>query len=268
MTNLINELQQMTTVSMADVPLLAYSFVGYMIYRLFMVKYVLKKIGKVLKVKDETKFVHRCFDMIHYTSNTILGTMALIHRPYGHCFYYAGDCKDFMWQNPNGFELTVFEKIYFFVFFIYYLVDFFFVYTTREPYLMIIHHLVTLSEIISCVYLQSPVVGLSIMLLHDITDTPLYVGKILLYCGSKYLKDIFLVIFAISCTYFRIFNFPIIIYNVFQVGKGTSIHPTCYYIEEAFLVVLYLLHVNWEYKIFTNVVEIFQGKPIHDNRSD
>ena len=189
-----------------------------------------------------------------------------ICAPYGHCYYYAGDCKDFMWQNPNGFELTVFEKIYYMAFFVYYSVDIFFVYTTREPYIMILHHLVTLSEIVHCVYLQSPVVGLSIMLLHDITDTPL--GKVLLYCGSKHLKDYFLIIFGISCTYFRIINYPMIVFNVFKVGYGTSIHPTVYYIEECFLVVLYMMHLYWEYKIYTNVVEVIRGKPIHDNRSD
>lgn len=264
----MNELQQMTTISTADIPIFICSFFAYMIYRLIMVKYVLKKIGTLLNVKFPIKFVHRAFDMIHYISDTILGTLALAQRPYGHCFYYAGDCKDFMWQNPNGFELTVFEKIYYIVFFTYYSVDVFFVYTTREPYLMILHHFVTLSEIVHCVYLQSPVVGLSIMLLHDITDTPLYMGKVLLYCRSKYLKDYCLVIFGISCTYFRIINYPMIVYNVFQVGYGTLIHPTVYYIEESFLVVLYLMHVYWEYKIFTNVVEVFRGKPIHDNRSD
>lgn len=268
MFEVLNELHQMTTVSTSDVPLFVGGFCVYMIYRLVMVNYVLKRIGRLLGVKCEMKFVHRTFDMIHYIVNTTLGIFALIQRPYGHCFYYAGDCKDFMWQNPSGFELTVFEKIYYIIFFTYYMVDIFFVYTTREPYLMILHHCVTLSEILNCVYLQSPVVGLSIMLLHDITDTPLYIGKVLLYCGSKKVKDYFLVIFGISCTYFRILNYPLIIYNVFRVGYGTKIHPTVYYIEECFLVVLYMMHVFWEYKIYTNVVEVLHGKPIHDNRSD
>ncbi|OHT01197.1 longevity assurance protein [Tritrichomonas foetus] len=270
LSDLSNTLQQMTTVSLADVPLYLELCVMYMAYRLVMVHIVLKSIAKALKIspKLEKKFIHRSFDMIHYVVGGLIGILALTQRPYGHCFYWAKDCKDLMWQNPEGFEVTILEKIYYFVFFVYYSTDIFFVGTTNQPFMLIIHHLVTLSEVANCVVLQSPVVGLSVMLLHDITDMPLYVGKVLLYCGSKVLKDYALVTFAILCTYFRIFNYPMIVYNVFQVGWGTSIHPWIYYVEECFLVVLYMMHLIWEYKIFTNVVGVIKGEAIHDNRSD
>ena len=263
-----NELRQMTTVSAQDIPMYFQLCVLYLLFRLFMMHVVLKSIGKAAKVKRMTKFINRGFDMIHYIVSSIVGCVALLQRPYGHCFYYAKDCKDFLWQNPNGFELTVLEKIYYMLFFIYYSTDLFFVYTSSEPILLTFHHLVTLSEVANCVVLKSPVVGLSIMLLHDITDMPLYIGKVLIYLGSKHLKDVTLVIFAVACTYFRIINYPMIVYNVFIVGKNTEIYPALYHFEEKFLLVLYLMHIFWEYKIFQNIVGVLKGQKIHDNRSD
>lgn len=266
-TDFVNELRQMTTISKADIPLFAGLASVYLVYRLAMVFLILPNIGKALRVKRLNKFVHRTFDMIHYVMGTIIGVLALTQRPYGKCFVYAANCKDFFWQNPNGFELTLFEKIYYMLFCAYYTVDIFFIYTASEPLVILIHHIVTLSEVLNCVVLQSPVVGLSIMLLHDITDTPLYVGKFFVYIGSS-LKDVSLVIFAISCTYFRIFNYPMIVWNVMKVGFKTQIHPYIYYAETVALWILYGLHLMWEYKIFQNVVEIVKGSQIHDNRSD
>lgn len=234
-----------------------------------MIKIVLKKLGEKLKVRRMDKFVNRTFDMIHYVVGTIIGVIAITRRPYGKCFAWAKDCKDHFWQIPEGFVLTYFEKIYYFLFLAYYTVDIGFVFTTSEPIMMIIHHIVTISEVINCVVLQSPVVGLSIMILHDITDTPLYLGKFFVYLGSK-LKDFTLVLFAISCTWFRIFNYPIIVYHVYQVGKdkNKTIHYNIYMVEWLLLCVLYCLHLIWEGKIIANIIDIVKGGDVHDSRSD
>lgn len=260
-------LNQMTSISKADIPLFAGCCVAYLGYRLFMVNYVLTALGKILKVKRLYKFTHRTFDLIHYITSSVVGVLALGRRPYAKCFAWAMDCRDFLWQNPAGFEVTLFEKIYYMLVFVYYTVDIGFMQTSSEPLMILVHHIVTISEITCCVILQSPVVGLSIMLLHDITDLPLYLGKFFVYLGSR-AKDITLAIFAISCTWFRIVNYPIIVYHVYFVGKGTTIHPWLYWTEYTLLVVLYLLHVIWEAKIFENLIQVLRGGAIHDNRSD
>ena len=262
-----NELNKMTTISKADIPLFAGCCVVYLAYRLFMVNYILKALGQALKVKRLHKFTHRTFDMIHYVVSSVIGVMALSRRPYGKCFVWAKDCRDMLWQNPEGFELTLFEKLYYMLVFIYYTVDIGFMNTSSEPLMILIHHIVTISEIACCVVLQSPVVGLSIMLLHDITDLPLYLGKFFVYIGSK-LKDVTLAMFAISCTWFRIVNYPIIVYHVYFVGKGTKIYPWLYWTEYALLIVLYGLHLIWQAKIIENLVQVLRGGAIHDNRSD
>jgi hypothetical protein len=233
-----------------------------------MVYGILGTLGRILKVKKQQKFVHRTFDMIHYTVSALIGVVAVANRPHGHCFAYARNCQDLFVQNPDGFIVSVFEKIYFFVFLSYYAVDFLFLWTASEKVVMFTHHVVTLSEVICCVILQSPVVGLSIMLLHDVTDVPLYFGKFMVYLGQNSIAEIGLAIFAISVTYFRIVNFPIIVYLVYVVGWYTDLHQTLMRFQTGCLCVLYVLHIMWECKIVGIVYRTVLGGKVKDSRSE
>jgi hypothetical protein len=261
-------LDQMTKVSTEDIP----SFLGlcgvYLAYRIAMVRGPLKSLARILKAKREMKFIHRTFDMIHYVVATIVGLLALARRPYGHCFAWAKDCQPLMVQNPDGFELSLFEKVYFLLFFAYYIVDIFFVYTSSEPILLLFHHIITISEVGACVLLQSPVVALSIMLLHDLTDTPLYIGKFFIYIDVQIVPTVLLGFFALAVTHFRIINYPIIVWHVWAVGLGTNIWPKLYYFESSCLVGLYLMHIFWEYKIIQAIFLALGKKEVQDQRSD
>lgn len=265
------QLKEMTEVSAADLPLLGKVCVGYFIYRMIMCYGILKNVKKILKLKvkvSDTKFIHRTFDCIHYVITGIIGVAALSQRPYGKCAVWAKECHEALGQNPDGFICTVFEKIYYIQFTAYYITDLLFIWTVREPVMFTIHHLVSIGMIFACVVLKSPVVGPSIMVLHDVVDIPLYVGKIFLYLGFDLLKDVSLVIFAIGCTWFRIVNYPIIIYHCLVRAFGQPEHPVLYRSTCVLLCILYCLHLIWEYKIGTNVYGIIKGQPIHDNRSD
>jgi hypothetical protein len=66
--------------------------------------------------------------------------------------------------------------MYFMLFLVHYTVDLAFLATVSDRLMFLIHHIVTLSEVAACVFLQSPIVALSIMLLRDITNVPLYLG--------------------------------------------------------------------------------------------
>jgi hypothetical protein len=120
----------------------------------------------------------------------------------------------------------------------------------------------------SCVVLKSPVVGLSIMLLHDFVDVPLYVGKVLLYLGFRRIKDAFLYSFVISYYWFRIINYPTIVYHCIQTGRGEPENPVLYRGTCVLLVVLYILHVVWAAKVARNVWGVIRGQAPHDDRSD
>jgi hypothetical protein len=261
-------LREMTVISKDDIPLMLIAALFYAVYRFLMCRIVLKSFAKILRVKKETKFIHRTFDAIHYCVATILGVAALARRPYGHCIFWAKNCGKYMGQNPNGFECTGLEKLYYIVFLVYYVVDVGYTSTVNEPYLIMVHHFVTISMTITCVALKSAVTGLSIMVLHDMVDMPLYVGKVMAYLGFSRIKDIFLLSFAALCTWMRIINFPFIIKNCIIVALAGPEVATLYRIMTSFLCVLYVLHLIWQYKIFASLWAVVKGKGVHDNRSD
>jgi hypothetical protein len=260
--------RQQTRVSVDDLPMLAIVTLAYALYRFTLCRYVLRTIGSILKVKDVMKFTHRSFDMLHYTISGALGFVALLQQPYGHCAVWAWNCGEFLGQHPDGFVCSVLEKVYYLLFTAYYVVDFFYTHTVREPIVYKIHHIVSVSMIVACVILKSPVVGPSIMLLHDAVDIPLYVGKILLYLGFKIPKDVSLVLFVFMCTWFRIINYPMIIWHCLQTAKHGPEFPVLYKFTCGLLCVLYGLHCVWEVKIARNVIGVLRGSGVHDDRSD
>lgn len=262
------DLKQITTISLADVPLGVAVVCFYGLYRVLMTNLVLKRIAKIVRVKKEIKFIHRSFDLIHYTTSALLGIMALSNRPYGHCFVWAKNCAPYFLQNENGFVLTVMEKIYFMIFTAYYIVDIFYIWTANERWMMITHHASTLSMIFFSIALRVPVIGLVIMLLHDVVDVPLYFGKILLYLGYENAKDVSLVIFAILCTWFRMINYPFVVYNTIMNEPFNL--KVLYNITCDLLCVLMVCHIIWYYKIISVVVDALKGgaNKIRDNRSE
>jgi hypothetical protein len=133
---------------------------------------------------------------------------------------------------------------------------------------MVTHHLVTISGVIWAVILQSPGIVYSIMLLHDVSDVPLYVGKVLIYSGQNFLAQISLVIFTLSTTYLRIINFPRVVYLVCLVGWNTDIHRTLARCEAVVCCTLFAMHILWEYKIYIAVSHAIVGSQVKDTRSD
>lgn len=105
---------------MSDIPLFLAVCAGYYCYRIALVHGPLTALGRALKVKRLQKFIHRTFDALHFLISATIGIVAMIHRPYGHCFAFAKNCEGYMHQEPGGFSLTVAEKVYHMVFYVYY----------------------------------------------------------------------------------------------------------------------------------------------------
>jgi hypothetical protein len=261
-------LHELTVVSKNDLPLLGSLSFVYLAYRYVMCKFVLNTLGMLANVKDVQKFTHRAFDMIHYVSSGILGLIALSSRPYAITVFWAKDSAELLAPDPLGFECTVLEKIYYLLFCAYYIVDVGYLWTVTEPVVYFIHHVACVAMITSCVVLKSPVVGLSIMLLHDFVDIPLYVGKIFLYLGFTTLKDLSFVVFVIGYAWFRITNYPMIVYHCLQTARGDPEMPTLYRATCVLLCLLYLLLVVWAGKICRIIWGIIRGNEVHDDRSD
>jgi hypothetical protein len=261
-------LSQPTAVSSSDLPMLALVTIAYAFYRRFMTQRVFDPLGRAAKVKYFFKWRHRSFDLLHYSVSGFIGLCALARQPYGFCVYWARDCGGFLSQRSDGFVCSIFEKVYYLLFTAYYIVDFWYTHTVSEPTVYKVHHFVCVAMIFACVVLKSPVVGPSIMLLHDAVDIPLYLGKILLYLGFGLSKDIALVAFVLLCTWFRIINFPIIIYHCLQQARRGAEHQALYNATCGLLCAMYALHIVWEVKILRNVIGVLRGGGIHDDRSD
>lgn len=240
-------------------------------YRLFMCGFVLKRICKALKVvpAKQLKFIHRSFDMIHYISACILGTIAVSKRPYFRCFFNAIECGDVLTQTPEV-NMILLEKIYYFMFTAYYIVDAFFIWTGNGTTVMIIHHVATLSMIVMSFLCNGHNIGITIMILHDWVDVPLYIGKVASYVkGWNKIADAGLVTMAIMYTWFRMINLPFVAYHTWHAAlfKPVHVHLNLFYIAASILFVLLFCHVYWYWKIIKGAIRMFKKGEVVDTRS-
>jgi hypothetical protein len=265
------ELTRLTTLGVEDLWAFTLLATAYGLYRMIVSRTVLKAIAAVLKVKCQDKFIHRAFDSVHYAASALLGTWALMSRPYAKCVIWAYECQDFLAPEPESFVCTRLEKIYYMIFLAYYVVGLFFLGTESDKWAMMFHHFVTISMIMFAVELRVPVIGLVVMLLHDLVDVPLYLGKILSYLGMEFGKNVSLLSFAALCTWLRMVNYPIVVYLVWANVPRVQFRLTLYKITASILIVLIGLHIYWEIKIVRAFIGMF-GKEgmdsVRDNRSD
>ncbi|OHS93501.1 longevity assurance protein [Tritrichomonas foetus] len=270
---LFHDFRQLTVLEFNDITTLAGVCVAYYVYRQLITHHVLAKIALFVCINEKVqfKFIHRGFDLIHYATSFLLGLFAIIDRPYGGCFVYAKNCaEDF--RQTSQCAMSELEKIYYLIFTAYYITDMFFLYTnTSDLTTLLIHHIVTVTLIFISVYIRTQVIGVIVMLLHDVVDIFLYGGKILIYTGHNTAKDVTLLTFAILCTWFRMINYPLVMYNGWMNGiKEWPDHPFWYFTEGFILFALMGCHIFWFIKILKAAMGIFtQGsKAITDNRSD
>lgn len=274
----MNRLNELTTLSFDDFPLFAEVVAFSAMFRLFLTYCVIAKIAKLINFKSDFirfKFTHRGYDLVHYTISAITGLIAMQSRPYHHCYYYSFDCgADFAQQaDPTDrCVMSVIEKIYYMTFLAYYVVDLFFIWTNKsDKSLLTLHHFTTISLILISVHIRTHVIGVCVMLLHDVVDVPLYSGKIFTYLNMQNPQDAALLTFAALCTWFRMICFPgVIAHGIINGFKQTPEHLLFYCIEGCILFVLMFCHICWFIRIVKAAIGIFtKGKDaICDNRSD
>lgn len=267
---MLSELRTLSPVSWSDLPMFVGVVIGSGIYRFVMTKVVLQRVSKLLKPKFPVKFVHRTFDLIHYACSAMLGILSLYGRPYRHCYYWAADCKELFKQAP-ACVMTDIEKFYYMFFTAYYIVDLGYLWTATDPKMLIVHHGATLTMIGLSLILNVQVIGLCVMLLHDIVDVPLYIGKVCTYLGFTTVQDASLLIMAVLYTWLRMGNYPMIIFNGFSNGFDEKpLHERIYWFEGVLLFVLMFCHIYWFSKIVKAAIRMVRvGKEaIVDNRSE
>ena len=263
-------LSSQTTISNSDLRILPFTILGYALYRLILSNCVLKPLSSFVPEKSRYKFVHRGFDCIHYITSAMLGTLAFLQQPYAHCPFYFVDCGRFIGCTGDNIICSVFEKIYYFYFASYYISDVFWLHTSPNGIrLLIFHHIVTIGMIVCCAIVARPVLGFSIMVLHDWVDIFLYSGKISNYLGAKKISDVLMVIFAVLFFYLRLFGCATIIKVFFTEELEQPHHYRLYIFARILFCFLYVCHLLWAYQILSALKRIiFSGEKIRDTRSD
>jgi hypothetical protein len=267
----MDQLYQTTTLGKDDLVTFAGITLAYGIYRYAISYGFLVRIMRVLKLKAGMRFVHRGFDLIHYLVSFGIGLMASAGRPYLRCIYWTKGCQAELAPTSGAFVCTVLEKLYWMLFTAYYVVDAFFIWTV--PYGMVplaCHHVATITMSFFAVACRVPAIGLSMMVLHDLSDVPLYLGKVAGYLGWHLVKDISMVTFVLTYTLFRMMNLPMIAFYAWA-NYSPAVHlPVLYRITVTLLTVLICLHVFWYWKVVKGVVGVFtEGeKGMRDTRSE
>ena len=261
-------LSQQTEIKLSDLKYVFISAAIYAVYRVIINETLLKPLSNFVTEKNRYKFVHRGFDCFHYIICSIIGIIAFSQRRYGHCPFYFLNCENYI-QCTGVFMCTVLEKIYFFIFASYYISDVLWIKTTKDIPILIFHHSVTIGMIVLSVIVARPIIGMSIMLLHDIVDLFLYTGKITSYLEIKKLSNFSFITFAALFFYLRLFGCASIIYIIcFKDKTEQPHHYWGYVIARTLFCFLYCCHLLWGIQIVKAILKIFKGDKIHDTRSD
>lgn len=266
---MLNYFAQETTIKPSDIYILLVVSVIHGIFRTIIDKLILRPLSKIVNEKQREKFVNRGFDCLHYITSTLIGSIAFIQRPYAHCPYYFLSCVKYMGPTGDYFVCSILEKIYFMYFASYYFSDVCWLHTSSDWRILIFHHFVTISLILTCVIVARPVLGLSIMLLHDWVDIFLYCGKIATYIHKQKWADGFLYVFAGSFFWLRLFGCATIIFNLARQPWVQPHHVALYRFSCSCFVGLYYCHIHWGVQIIKAVIKILKHTEVaHDTRSD
>jgi len=128
----------------------------------------------------------------------------------------------------------------------------------KDFYLILIHHLLTISLLVfsfTCNYTR---VGLLTAVLHDIADIPLYMNKLCMCLGWNRAKDHVFTAFAASWIATRCIYFPLKIVSsvLFYTHTVIEMHPV-YYIFSSLLVALSIFNYYWGYLIIRILLKTY-----------
>ena len=265
-----NFLSSQTSISSRDLKLLPLYAGCFAIYRLIVSNKILKPLSQFVPEKNRYKFVHRSFDCLHYFTSALLGTFAVLLQPYWHCPFYFVDCGKYIGCTGDEFMCNVLEKIYYFYFASYYLSDVLWLHTSPNGIkILIFHHIVTNVLTVWLALVARPALCFSVMILHDWVDIFLYSGKVCNYIGAKKASDVFMILFAVSFFYLRIFGCGTVIKVYMTENEEQPHHYILYQCVRVVSTFLYVCHLIWASQILAAIKKIFfEGDAIHDTRSD
>lgn len=219
------------------------------------------------------KMARHCYKIIFYVGITIFGYYVLEPLDYfpksmlGHGSMYK--------LFDKGFPASVYHKktkyfdLYYNICLAYFSNDFvlLFLMERQSDFInMILHHICTLSLIIFSFLSNYSNVGSLVLFLHMNSDIFVHITRFLIQTDLPLIvSSISGIMFAINFPYMRQYVFGEIIYHIIRYVPEWSLEA---YAFVGFLLILYLMHVNWSCILIFKTIQLFttrRGKGIIDN---
>ena len=235
------------------------------------------------------KFKESFWKALVYTSFTAYGFYFMSSKSWFYDrshFWHVNDqqdhccpkhCTDEIWPECATSKFSFDVKAYYMIELGYYLqgiVSLLFWETRRKDFkVMMTHHIVTVTLIMTSHYSRMLRFGTMVFLLHDVSDIPLELAKASKYANMETLTNTFFAIFFLVWVLSRLVYFPLHIIRpaVFEVPKCPHISRKRFYAMGGFaslLISLLIMHIYWTYLIVKIFKKALFNKTVDDIRED
>jgi len=215
-------------------------------------------LGRIYKKKIQANF----FKLFYYVFMTFFG-YSILHKLYYFPkeLFGTGDMNK-MWElgypgsyyhlKPEYFDL------YYIIGLAFNLVDLvwlLFIYELQNDFMMmLLHHLCTIGLISFSFLTNYSNIGCLILFLHDASDIFVYIARIILNTGKRYLILFTVVVLLVAFIYARIYVFGLLLISVYRgISWKWKWVTLCLNIFAYFL---YIMHITW---IFLISSKFYQG---------
>jgi hypothetical protein len=136
----------------------------------------------------------------------------------------------------------------------------------KDHFVMMTHHLMSITLISACYYNSYFRSGCVIMLIHDCTDVLLETAKIFEYQRIPALANAFFVLFLAAWLALRMIAFPLWIMRstIFEVVEILGFPPPGYILINSLFALLYLIHCYW----FVLILQVAWGFVVSGKAED
>lgn len=191
-----------------------------------------------------------------FVLNLVISTVGILSAYNSPWFW---DSKQWFVDGPLA-ELSIYNRAHYMVdagAYLFQLTAMHFEPLQSDYWMMLIHHVVTLTLIFVSYQMRQTRVGEVVMLLHDVCDPPLELAKLFVYLDYNILKDLCFQLFAVLFVLCRDLAFPYlvlrgIILDAYLTDGSRLPHAyECLF----FLSILQVLNLIWTYMIYKSATQ-------------
>lgn len=138
----------------------------------------------------------------------------------------------------------------------------------KDCWQMILHHFIIVPIIYCGCHMGIALIGIWILLLHDISDALLHIAKFCKHCNCEIAANIVFVLFAISfaiCRFYLLLSYTYSAYTTLLQCKEMYYYLYAYFIVTC---ILTILNIFWFYLIVRIIYQALKGKELEDIRDE